>query len=116
LRIDRFAFGTIRIDGQTYERDVVLDRGTVRPRRKKPSKRFRDQFGHTPLSLKEDIPWKCSRLIIGSGVDGALPVMPAVLEEAKGRGVEVTVVRTSKAIRLLEHAGPGTNGVLHITC
>jgi hypothetical protein len=37
---------------------VVIDRGKIRKRSKKPSKPFRDTFGHTPLSVKEKIPWK----------------------------------------------------------
>jgi hypothetical protein len=41
------------------------------------SKKFCDRFGHTPLSIKEQIPWKCSRLVIGTGT-GALPVMKEV--------------------------------------
>jgi len=116
LRIDRFAFGTIRVDGDTYDVDVVIDRGEVRPRKKKPSKQFRGEYGHTPLSVAEKIPWKCARLVVGTDVEGALPVMPAVLEEAGRRGVDVTVVRTEKAIELLRDAGPDTNAVLHITC
>ncbi len=116
MRIDRFAFGTIRIDSQTYDRDVVIDRGEVRPRKKKPSRRFRDEYGHTPLSTEEKIPWKCSRLIVGTGAQGALPVMPAVLEEARRRGVEVVAMRTDKAIEFLRSAGSDTNAVLHITC
>ena len=115
-RIDRFAFGTIRVDGETFDVDVVIDRGDVRPRKKKPSKRFRRDYGHTPLSLEEKIPWKCARLVIGTGAEGALPVMPAVLEEAERRGVEVVVVRTDEAIKLLRGSGPDTNAVLHITC
>jgi len=116
MRIDRFAFGSIRIDGEIYERDVVIDRGEVRPRKKKPSKQFRDEYGHTPLSLEEKIPWRCSRLVIGTGAHGALPVMPAVLEEARSRGVEVVAMRTDEAIELLREAGRKTNAVLHITC
>jgi len=116
MRIDRFAFGTIRIDGEIYERDVVIDRGGVRPRKKKPSKRFRDEYGHTPLSVEEKIPWNCSRLIIGTGAHGALPVMPAVLEEASRRGIEVIAMRTDKAVELLRDADSKTNAVLHITC
>jgi hypothetical protein len=27
MRFDNFSFGTIRIDGVTYEKDVVIDRG-----------------------------------------------------------------------------------------
>lgn len=116
MRIDRFSFGTIRIDGETYDRDVVIDRGKVRPRKKKASKPFRDEFGHTPLSVAEKIPWKCARLVIGTGNSGGLPVMPAVYEEAERRGVEVTVVRTAEAIELLRHADRHTNAVLHVTC
>jgi hypothetical protein len=116
MEIDGFSFGTIRIEGETYEGDVVIDRGEVRLRKKKPSKRFRGEFGHTPLSLEEKIPWKCARLVIGTGADGGLPVMPAVLDEAVRRGVKVAAVRTDKAIELLRNAGRGTNAVLHITC
>jgi hypothetical protein len=116
VRIDRFSFGTIRIDGYTYEQDVVIDRGEVRLRKKKPSKPFRDQFGHTPLSVEEKIPWKCERLVIGTGAQGALPVMPDVVDEAKRRGVELITVRTEKAIELLRASGRQTNALLHITC
>jgi hypothetical protein len=62
MRVEKFSFGSIRIDGVTYEHDVVIDRGEVR----KP-KEFRDAFGHTPLSVEEGIPWKCQRLVIGTG-------------------------------------------------
>ncbi len=116
MRIEGFAFGSIQIDGATYEQDVVIDRGEIRLRKKKPSKQFRDQFGHTPLSIEEKLPWKCARLVIGTGAQGALPVMPEVVDEARRRGVELTAVRTEKAIELLRRAGRDTNAVLHITC
>jgi len=74
MRFEDFSFGSIRIDGTTYEHDVVIDRGQIRKRKKKPSQKFRDEFGHTPLSIEEEIPWKCRRLVIGTGT-GALPVM-----------------------------------------
>jgi len=78
-----FSFGSIRIDGVTYDQDVVIDRGEVRKRKKKPSKKFRDAFGHTPLSVEEKIPWKCRRLVVGTGT-GALPVMKEVkLEDCR---------------------------------
>jgi hypothetical protein len=32
------------------------------------SKKFRDEFGHTPVSVEEKIPWRCKRLIIGTVV------------------------------------------------
>src|ERR1022692_2768049 len=74
MKFEQFSFGQIRIDGIEYGHDIVIDRGEIRKRKKKPSKKFRDSFGHTPLSLEEEIPWKCRRLVVGTGT-GALPVM-----------------------------------------
>ena len=67
MQFEEFSFGSIRIDGVTYEHDVVIDRGEVRKRQKKPSRKFREAHGHTPLSMEEEIPWKCQRLVIGTG-------------------------------------------------
>ncbi|HYL12486.1 MAG TPA: hypothetical protein VEV41_05600 [Terriglobales bacterium] len=65
MRFDS-AFIALRIDDSTYEHEVVIDRGEIRNRKKKPPKKFRDDSGHTPLSIAEDIPWKCRQLVIGS--------------------------------------------------
>jgi hypothetical protein len=116
MRIDQFTFGSIRIDGKTYERDVVIDRGTVRPRRKKPSKEFRERFGHTPLSVHERLPWDCRRLVVGTGAYGALPVMDDVREEAARRGVDLVTLPTVEAIETLQMSPEATNAVLHLTC
>jgi hypothetical protein len=37
MRFQKFSFGSIRIDGVTYEHDVVIDCGEVRKRKKRPS-------------------------------------------------------------------------------
>ena len=102
MHFDKFSFGTLRIDGSTYEQDVVIDRGETRKRKKTPSRRFRDEFGHTPLSIEEKIPWKCHRLVIGTGAYGRLPVTKEVQLEAERRQVELVIVPTSEAIRLIE--------------
>jgi hypothetical protein len=115
MRFDKFAFGSIRIDGTTYDHDVVIDRGQVRKRKKKPSKEFREQFGHTPLSIEEEIPWKCRRLVIGTGT-GALPVMKEVKLEAKRRKIKLLVLPTTQAIETLKQNPDETNAILHVTC
>jgi hypothetical protein len=110
-------FGVLEIDGRRYDGDVILDAGTVRRRRKKPSKRFRDRYGHTPLSVEEAIPWGGRRLVIGTGMDGALPIMPEVTAEAERRGVELITCPTTEACRLLDGMEPGeAYAVLHVTC
>ena len=116
MRFGAFAFGSIEVDGKVYEHDVVVDRGRIRKRRKGPSKPFRSGFGHTPLSTAEDIPWKCRRLVVGSGADGALPVMEDVAEEARRRDVRLVVLPTSQAVEELGRAGNDTNAILHVTC
>jgi hypothetical protein len=115
MRIEKFSFGSIRIDGTTFERDVVIDRGRVSKRKKKPSKKFRSDFGHTPLSIKEKIPWKCRRLVIGTG-GGALPVMQEVKREAKRRKIRLVILPTKKAIKELKQHPDDTNAILHVTC
>lgn len=115
IRFEKYSFGSIRIDGVTYEHDVVIDRGKVRKRKKKPSRPFRDAFGHTPLSIKEKIPWKCQRLVIGTGT-GALPVMKEVKQEAKRRRIKLLALPTTQAIKTLQQNLDKTNAILHVTC
>jgi hypothetical protein len=115
MRFEAFSFGSIRIDGVTYENDVVIDRGEVRKRKKKPSKKFRDAYGHTPLSVEEDIPWKCRRLVIGTGT-GALPVMDEVKAEAKRRKIKLIILPTEEAIGELKEHPDHANAILHVTC
>lgn len=115
MRFEDFSFGSIRIDGTTYEHDVVIDRGQIRKRKKKPSQKFRDEFGHTPLSIEEEIPWKCRRLVIGTGT-GALPVMEEVKREAQQRKIDLAILPTAEAIKTLQENFAETNAILHVTC
>ena len=95
--------------------DVVIDRGQVRKRRKKVSKKFRDTFGHTPLSIEEEMPWKCRRLVVGTGT-GALPVMEEVKREAQRRKIKLLILPTADAIEELKQEPDETNAILHVTC
>ncbi len=116
MRFEDFRFGSIRIDGETYEHDVVIDRGTIRKRNKKPSKKFREEFGHTPLSIEEKIPWNCRRLVVGTGSYGSLPVMKEVKREAKRRKTILIIATTPEAIETLRSDRDDTNAILHVTC
>jgi hypothetical protein len=116
MQITAFSFGSIEIDGVPYEHDVVIDRGRVHKRKKGASRKFREAFGHTPLSLEEEIPWKCRRLVVGTGAHGALPVMDELRREARRRKVELMALPTSEAIGVLNTSMKHTNAVLHVTC
>jgi hypothetical protein len=116
MKWGKYSFGSLQIDGEEYTKDVILDRGVIRKRKKKASREFREQFGHTPLSLKEDIPWDCKQLVIGTGMHGGLPVMEDVRTEAERRGVAIITCPTREAIKMLQKAPAKTNAILHLTC
>ncbi len=116
MRFTDYSFGSIRVDGVTYDHDLIIDRGKIRKRKKAASRTFRGADGHTPLSVAEDIPWRCRRLVVGTGADGALPVMQQVRDEARRRKVDLVVLPTAEAIGALAHAPAHTNAILHLTC
>lgn len=117
MNVRYLGFGEIEIDGVRYTKDVVIERGKVHLRDKKPSKAFKARYGHTPLSAQEDIPWNCQQLLIGTGAHGALPIMDEVHAEARRRGVTLITAPTPEVCALLEQADlRTTNAILHLTC
>jgi hypothetical protein len=112
--VTNLSFGSITIDGETYREDVVIENGSVKKRKKAESKKYRDRFGHTPLSPDEKIPWKCRHLVIGMGHSSSLPVMDEVYNIALKKGVELLAVNTPEAIKHVND--PDTNLILHLTC
>lgn len=116
MRFTGYSFGSIQVDGVTYDHDLIIDRGKVRKRKKAASRKFRDNYGHTPLSIAEDIPWRCRRLVIGTGAHGALPVMQEVRDEARRLEIDLVVLPTAEAAGALAKAAADTNAILHLTC
>ncbi len=112
--VTELSFGSITIDGETYHEDVVIKNGLVKKRKKGESKKYRDMFGHTPLSADENIPWKCRHLVVGTGHSSSLPVMKEVYDIALKKGVELLAMSTPEAVKHIYD--PGTNLILHLTC
>ena len=116
VRFSGYSFGSVRVDGVTYDHDLIIDRGRIRKRKKGASRKFRGAYGHTPLSAAEDVPWQCRRLVIGTGANGGLPVMKEIHEQARLREVDLVIVPTAEAIRVLTKTTKDTNAILHLTC
>jgi hypothetical protein len=93
-----------------------LNRGKIGKRNKKASKKFRDEFGHTPVSIEEEIPWKCRRLVVGTGTHRGLPVMKEVKNRSKAPQIQLLMLPTPQAIKALEKDADQTNALLHVTC
>jgi hypothetical protein len=73
MRFEKFSFGSIRIEGVTYEHDVIIDHGQVRKRKKKPSKKFREaSFFDQTLTIRE----QCCRAVSGN-LYGRCPIFMA---------------------------------------
>ena len=111
-------FGWIEAGDTRYEHDIVIHTdGTVSKRKKKLSKPYAGEYGHTPLSAEELAFLKKERpkvVYIGTGQYGDLPLTPdaaALLERYK------TVVRpTPELLPLLEKEDRKYAAVLHVTC
>jgi hypothetical protein len=56
MRFESFSFGSIRIDGTTYEHDVVIKGGEVRKRKKKDSKKSAKRLDIRRSQLKKRYP------------------------------------------------------------
>ena len=58
-----------------------------------------------------------TRLIVGTGADGALPITPEVREEAQRRGFAIDALPTGDACCLLAELEPrDVYAILHVTC
>ena len=109
-----FSFGEVTIDGKTYTEDIIIEGGTVSRRHKSVSRMSKSTYGHTPLTIHENIPWDCDILIIGTGLNGGLPVTDEVYKTAEELCVKIILKKTKDA---LGHLGDeDTNFVLHLTC
>lgn len=117
MNIHLVSFGQLDVEGERYDYDVVIDQGKVRKRGKKASKPYRNVYGHTPLSVEEEIPWHGDTLYIGTGFYGSLPVMNEVYRSAAEKGVELIVLPTNEVCALVRNRAPtDVNAVLHVTC
>ena len=56
MKVRLRGFGSIEVEGREYDHDIVIEGGRIRKRKKKPSKPYRSEFGHTPLSADEELP------------------------------------------------------------
>ena len=111
-------FGVIKVDGKTYKKDIVIEKGQVKKRKKGKSKDLKSKYGHTPLTaLEKTIPWDCKTLVIGTGKYGKLPIVDEFKEEAKKKGVKLIILKTPEAVKYyLDNFGPEINAIFHITC
>jgi hypothetical protein len=114
VRINRYEFGSIEIDGVSYHSDVVISPAGVHDHW------WRSQ-GHNlsveDLSEIEKAAPQC--LVIGTGYFGRMQVPTQTLAYLEARGIEVHVARTGDAVQTfneLQERCAGVVAALHLTC
>ncbi|GLV54600.1 hypothetical protein KDH_14470 [Dictyobacter sp. S3.2.2.5] len=116
--IDQTAFGSITIEGTTFDHDVIirLD-GQVKKRKKRLSKAI---YGTSHiLSLDEArhvYEPEVKRLIIGSGQQGNVRLSEEAAAYFKQKQCQIDLLPTPEAIHVWDEAAGPTIGLFHVTC
>lgn len=116
MKVEKYSFGSIVVDGQTYNRDLILfpKANLVRPNwwRKEGHSLDIEDLGEV-IENKPDI------LIVGRGAMGVMQIPDATLREIQKHKIKLIEAITSKACQIFnEHADKGENvvGAFHLTC
>jgi len=118
MMIERTTFGTITVDGKTYEHDVVIRlSGEVVKRKKKLSKKY---YGTSHTLSKDEAKFVfekgCKQLILGSGQMGNLHLSPEAEAFFAKKGCQVVLRPTPEAIRVFNKSHGRKAGLFHVTC
>jgi len=127
VKISECSFGNIVINGTSYNEDILIVNDKVYTRIKELSKKYRKEYGHTPLSLDElkeyiDRYGKPRKIIIGTGHYGMMPITPDAmeyLESLKHENVEVIIDKTPNILNIIDRASSQNipfMAIVHITC
>ena len=117
MKIEEYSFGTIRINGNVYSKDLWLINGKIDKRDKSIAK---DKFGTSHKicvkELKKIVTKKTKKVIIGSGASGLVTLTEKALKFLDDRDIKLEIYRTSdpflKKIEICED----DSGIIHLTC
>lgn len=111
--IDSYQFGKIVIDGQIYEKDLLIAPGGVAPD-------WWRAKGHSlsVADLEAILEAQPEVLVIGQGAYGRMLVPDATREELEAAGMEVVAQRTAEACQTYNRlqADKRVAAALHLTC
>jgi hypothetical protein len=111
-RIDRYVFGEITIDGQTYTSDVI-----ILPDRVISSWWRKEGHALDPADLTEVVDAAPQTFIMGCGAYGALKIPEATREFLTAKGIELIARPTAQAVAAFNaSAGERIACGLHLTC
>ena len=117
MDIENTTFGSITVDGKTYEHDVLIRlSGEVVKRKKKLSKKY---YGTSHVLSKDEAKFVfergCNQLIVGSGQMGNVRLSPEAEAFAK-KDCKVLLRPTPEAIQVFNKSRSKKIGLFHVTC
>ncbi len=117
-KIDKTKFGSITIEGEEYENDIIIRlNGKVKKRKKKLS---REIYGTSHIiSLAEaEFVYEAGaeNIIIGTGQSGMVKLSDEATEFFRQKECRTTFFPTPEAIHVWNEAKGQTIGLFHITC
>ena len=118
MPIDATEFGSITVDGKTYEHDVIIRlSGKVEKRRKRLSK---EKYGTSHIISKGEAKFVfedgCDLLIVGAGQDGNVRLSPEAGEYFDKKHCRVLAQPTPEAIRAFNESHGRKIALMHVTC
>ena len=116
MRFSDYSFGSARVDGVTFHHDLITGRQENPQAQQERLPQIPRRIRAHPLPAAEHIPWHRHRLVIGTGADGALPVMKEVHQQAGRHDAHPVILPTAQAIGMLTKTTQDTNAILHLTC
>ncbi|MCI0695104.1 MTH938/NDUFAF3 family protein [candidate division KSB1 bacterium] len=118
VTVEKTSFGSITIDGKTYEHDVLIRLSEeIKKRKKKLSKRLYGTSHVLSLDEAKHIYEKgCKVIIIGSGQHDSLRLSPEAEAYFKKKDCKVILQGTPTAIRTFNQTKGSKIGVFHVTC
>ena len=117
-KIDGTAFGSITIEGETFEHDVLIRLGgAVKKRKKKLSKALYGTSHVLSLDEAKHVYQKgAESLIVGSGESGLVKLSDQAAAYLERKGCTVTLLPTPEAIKVWNKAKGTVIGLFHVTC
>ncbi len=117
-RIDRTEFGSVTIDGEVFDHDVIIRLGgRVEKRKKKLSKAVYGTSHTISLAEAEHLYQKgAERLLIGAGQEGRVGLSKEAAAYLAGKRCRVELLSTPEVIPVWNQAEGAVIGLLHVTC
>ena len=111
--IDTYAFGTVTVNGRTYNSDVI-----IYPDHVDPSWWRKEGHNLSLEDLEEVLRYEPEVLVIGQGKPGLMKVPRKLVERIRQQGIEVITAPTAEAVRRYNELAGQKKVVaaLHLTC